>query len=76
MCTHHGGHLAWDDLLLHLLGEGVLQREVVPPVDQQLVLHTRSQLGQWTGALTLNSHRKSFMTQALEMWLPELHSEQ
>ena len=38
--TDHGGsrHLSGDDLLLHLLGEGVLQGEVVPPVDQQLVL--------------------------------------
>ena len=38
--THHGGsrHLTRDDLLLHLLGESVLQRQVVPPVDQQLVL--------------------------------------
>ena len=37
--THHGGsrHLSRDDLLLHLLGESVLQGEVVPPVDQQLV---------------------------------------
>jgi len=36
----HGGsrHLSRDDLLLHLLGEGVLEGEVVPPVDQQLVL--------------------------------------
>ena len=38
--TDHGGsrHLSRDDLLLHLLGEGVLEGEVVPPVDQQLVL--------------------------------------
>ena len=38
--TDHGGsrHLSRDDLLLHLLGESVLQGEVVPPVDQQLVL--------------------------------------
>ena len=38
--THHGGsrHLSRDDLLLHLLGEGVLEGEVVAPVDQQLVL--------------------------------------
>ena len=37
--TDHGGsrHLSRDDLLLHLLGESILQGEVVPPVDQQLV---------------------------------------
>ena len=40
IATDHGGsrHLSRDDLLLHLLGEGVLEGEVVPPVDQQLVL--------------------------------------
>ena len=36
--THHCGHLARYDLLLHLLGKGILQREVVASVDQQLVL--------------------------------------
>ena len=37
--TDHGGsgHLSRDDLLLHLLSESILQREVVPSVDQQLV---------------------------------------
>ena len=37
--THHGGsrHLSRDDLLLHLLGESILQGEVVPSVDKQLV---------------------------------------
>ena len=37
--TDHGGsrHLSRDDLLLHLLGESILQGEVVPSVDQQLV---------------------------------------
>ena len=37
--TDHGGsrHLPRDYLLLHLLGESILQREVVPSVDQQLV---------------------------------------
>ena len=38
--THHGGHLAWNDLLLHLLGQGILQRQVVAAVDEQLVLKT------------------------------------
>ena len=38
--THHGGHLARNDLLLHLLGQGILQRQVVAAVDEQLVLKT------------------------------------
>ena len=36
--THHGGQLAGDDLLLHLLGQRVLQCQVVSPVDEELVL--------------------------------------
>ena len=36
--TYHGRHLARNDLLLHLLRQRVLQGEVVPPIDEQLVL--------------------------------------
>jgi len=34
----HCRHLARDDLLLHLLGQGILQSKMVPSVYQQLVL--------------------------------------
>jgi len=37
-CPEHGGQLAGDDLLLHLLGQRVLQCQVVSPVDEELVL--------------------------------------
>ena len=36
--THHSRYLTRNELLLHLLGEGILESEVVPPVDQELVL--------------------------------------
>ena len=51
MEAHHGGHLARDDLLLHLLSEGVLEGEVVPAVDEELVLEVLGRVEVLAGGL-------------------------
>ena len=49
--TYHSGDLAWEDLVVHLLCESILECQVVPPVDEELVLEVLGRVEVLAGGL-------------------------